>query len=463
LVSVHEKGRKNRRTGLIDWDSVRHEVTGYLQGLIRIDTTNPPGNEIEAARFISDILSAEGFDPVVTESEPGRGNVTARLRGNGSKSAFMLLGHTDVVAVEAEKWSRPPFSGDLHEGCIWGRGALDMKNMVALELMVLLLLKRQGLELSRDVIFAATADEEAGKGNHGIGWLLDNDPGQVEAPVVLTEGGGHDVEVGSQRYVTCQVAQKGICRGRIISSGEPGHGSRPRRGSAVLKLSCAIGALDGVELPLHASRTMAAFIEGIAARQPADLARSLRALLDPASFREELARLPLGEEFKGELRALMGNTVAITMLRGGTKINVIPAEATAFMDARLAPGQTAASLIAELRPHIGDEVEIEIDQYTEPLEMNAEGEFFNTISDVMAEYDPEAPVIPSMMTGGTDAKHICPRRPHTAVYGFTPYRQTAGEEEMNLIHGHDERISGDNLMFATRIIYDIVSRYCRAG
>ena len=166
---------------MIDWDSVRHEVTGYLQGLIRIDTTNPPGNEIEAARFISDILSAEGFDPVITESEPGRGNVTARLRGSGSKSAFMLLGHTDVVAVEAEKWSRPPFSGDLHEGCIWGRGALDMKSMVALELMVLLLLKRQGLELSRDVIFAATADEEAGKGNHGIGWLLDNDPGQVEA------------------------------------------------------------------------------------------------------------------------------------------------------------------------------------------------------------------------------------------------------------------------------------------
>jgi len=156
----------------------------------------------------------------------------------------------------------------------------------------------------------------------------------------------------------------------------------------------------------------------------------------------------------------MGNTVAITMLRGGTKINVIPAEATAFMDARLAPGQTAASLIAELRPHIGDEVEIEIDQYTEPLEMNAEGEFYDTICDVMAGYDSEAPVIPSMMTGGTDAKHICPRRPHTAVYGFTPYRQSPGEEEMNLIHGHDERISGDNLMFATRIIYDIVSRYC---
>ena len=445
---------------MIDWDAVRGEVTGYLQDLIRINTTNPPGNETEAARFLAHILSREGFDPVITESEPGRGNVTARLCGNGSKPAFMLLGHTDVVAVEADKWSRPPFGGDLHDGCIWGRGALDMKNMVALELVVLLLLKREGLELSRDVIFAATADEEAGKGNHGIGWLLDNDPDQVEASVVLTEGGGHDFTVGSQRYFTCQVAQKGVCRGRIISRGKPGHGSRPRSGSAILKLSRAIAPLDGVELPIHQSQTMNAFIEGIATRQPPALAASLRQLLDPESFREALSALPLGEEFKGELRALMGNTVAITMLSGGTKINVIPGEATAFMDARLAPGQTAASLIAELRPHLGDDVEIEIDQYTEPLEMGAKGELYDTITAFMAEWDAEAPVIPAMMTGGTDAKHIFPRRPQMAVYGFTPFRQLSGNEEMNLIHGHDERISVDNLMFATRLIYDIVARFC---
>ena len=445
---------------MIDWDLVSSEVTGYLQGLIRIDTRNPPGREIEAARFLGEVLRSEGFDPVISESEEGRGNVTARLSGSGGMPPLLLLGHTDVVAVEEEKWSRPPFGGELHDGYVWGRGALDMKNMVAAELMVFLLLKREGVALGGDIIFAATADEEAGKGNHGIGWLLDNYPEQIDAPVVLTEGGGQDFRVGEQRYYTCQIAQKGICRGRIIGRGEPGHGSRPRGGSAVHKMSKAVAALDGVLLPPHPSATMRGFIEGIAARQPEEMAAGLRNVLDPEQCDEALATLPLDAEFKRELRALMGNTAAITMLEAGSKINVIPGEATAFVDGRLVPGQNADSFCEELRRHIGNDVEIAIDQLTEPLEMAADGAFFDTIVEVMGKYDDEAPVVPSMMTAGTDAKHIFPRRPQTRVYGLTPYRQAPGEEEMNLIHGHDERISVENLVFATRVIYDIVCRYC---
>ena len=147
----------------VDWPAVTGEVTGYLQDLIRIDTTNPPGNESLAAEYLQSVLSGAGADPVVTESAPGRGNVTARLKG-GNAPPLMILGHTDVVACEPEKWSHPPFGGKLDDGYVWGRGALDMKNMVAAELMVFLLLKRQGASLDRDLIFAATADEEAGEG-----------------------------------------------------------------------------------------------------------------------------------------------------------------------------------------------------------------------------------------------------------------------------------------------------------
>ena len=153
---------------MIDWEAVRAEVTGYLQALIRIDTTNPPGNESKAAHYLEGILRQEGFDPLFVESAPERGNVLARLAG-GDEPPLMLLGHTDVVAAEPEHWTHPPFSGALADGCVWGRGALDMKNMVAANLMVLLLLQREGVRLNRDIVFAATADEEAGKGNHGPG------------------------------------------------------------------------------------------------------------------------------------------------------------------------------------------------------------------------------------------------------------------------------------------------------
>jgi len=443
----------------IDWQAVEQEVTVYLQDLIRCDTTNPPGNEILCANYIADVLAREGIDSAMSESEPGRGNVTARLSG-GDELALMLLGHTDVVAVEPDKWSRLPFGGDLHNDYIWGRGALDMKNMVAAELMVFLLLKRQGITLNRDVIYAATADEEAGKGNHGIGWLIDNHPDQVDARYVLTEGGGGDFYVNGKHFYTCQTGQKGIFRFRLESKGQPGHGSRPHNDNAVVKLSRAIGALGGAELPMHSSETLRGFLEGIGATQDEETAQLLRNVLDPDLSEEALARLPFGDDMVSTLRALLHNTVSPTILEAGSKINVIPAEAMARIDGRLAPGQTDKSFEAEIRPYIGDEIEIVVDQYSPPLEADTDSPLYHTLVDVMGKYDPEAVVVPALMTGGTDAKHICPRWPEVQVYGFMPHRQARGEEEMNLIHGHDERTSVENLVFATRILYDIVCQFC---
>ena len=441
----------------MDWNRVTHEVVGFLRDLIRCDTTNPPGNEILCANYIADVLKREGIDAVVTESESTRGNVTARLKGGGAP-ALMLLGHTDVVAAEPDKWSRDPFGGDLHRGYVWGRGALDMKNMVAAELMVFLLLKRQGVRLNRDVIYAATADEEAGRGNHGIGWLIDHHPNQVDAKYVLTEGGGGDFEVNGNRFYTCQTGQKGIFRFRLIARGQPGHGSRPHDDNAVLKLSRALDALGSAKWAMHPSKTLRAFLQGIAETQDAEIARQLRDVLDGNA--EALQNLPLGADMIASLRALLHNTVSPTIVAAGQAINVIPAEATAWIDGRLAPGQTDASFEAEIRSHVGDEIDLIVDQYSPPLEASTNSPLYRAIVQVMAERDPDAVVVPALMTGGTDAKHICPRWPDVQVYGFMPHRQAPGEEEMNLIHGHDERVAVENLAFATRVLYDIVTRFC---
>ena len=446
---------------VIDWKSVESEVVGYLQDLIRMDTTNPPGNEILAAEYLAGVLRRDGLEPEVTESAPGRGNVTARL-GDGSEP-LMLLGHTDVVAAEPELWQHPPFSGALIGGAVWGRGALDMKGMVAAELMVFLLLKRQGLQLGRDVIFAATADEEAGKGDHGVGWLLDNHPDQVDAPFVLTEGGGGELRAGNARFYTCQTGQKGICRFRMKTSGLPGHGSRPHRENAVVRLGRAVAALGDAQLPIHPSRTLEAYLEGIAATQDDVTARHLKEVTDPDSSEAAIDSLGMGDEMAARLRALLRNTASVTMLKAGQKINVIPTEATAWVDARLAPGQTDETFFREIRPIVGDDVAFEVDQYSPPLEADIDSPLYRDIASVLKEQDPEATLLPSLATGGTDAKHICPRRPGTQVYGFMPSRHEPGEDASQLIHGHNERTSVKNLVFATRVLCEIARRFCGAS
>jgi acetylornithine deacetylase/succinyl-diaminopimelate desuccinylase-like protein len=447
---------------MINWEVVRTEVTGYLQELIRIDTTNPPGNETLAARYLEEILQKEGLQPTVVESEPGRGNVLARLAG-GDEETLMLLGHTDVVAVEPEHWTHPPFSGALIDGYVWGRGALDMKNMVAANLMVFLLLKREGVSLDRDIVFAATADEEAGKGNHGPGWILDHRPELWDAPLIITEGGGSDFSVGDQRFYTCQTGQKGLCRLRVIASGTPGHGSMPHGDNAILKLSKALAGLEGAVLPAHICGSVRQFVEGIAEQRPEAEAEIWWQVLDEAHCDKALAALPIDDEWRRELGALLRNTASVTMLQSGSKINVIPGEATAWVDGRLAPGQTEESFVAELRAFIGDGVEIEVDQYTPPLEADADTELFRVIQTVMGEREPDVPVLPYLMPAGTDAKHIMPRRPETQIYGFMPYRQKPGEEEMKLIHGHDERTAVEELLFATKVLYEVVCRFASVG
>lgn len=443
-----------------DWEAVRDEVTRYLQDLIRIDTTNPPGNETAAAEYLARVLHAEGFDPVVLESAPGRGNLVVRLKGTGERPPLLLMSHTDVVPAEPQHWTYPPFGGEIHDGFIWGRGAVDMKDTVAVELMLLLLFKRRldagGPPLKRDLIFMAAADEEQG-GELGAGWLVRHHPDLIRAEYAINEGGGYGFQIGQKLYYTCQTAEKGYARFRLVAHGSPGHASVPREDNAVVRLAETVTRIGCTPLPTHFTETVRSYITAIAEDQEEPVRSTLLRLLQPEHFLTALEQLPLSPTWRRQLLAITRNTATPTMLQAGTKINVIPSTAVAHVDGRVLPGFDQGMFYAELEPLLCEGVELEFLDWGPPLESPLESPLFDVIKEVMAEHEPEAKVIPSMLTGATDAKHIV--KLGTKVYGFTPFKWEGDETLLTLAHAHDERISVENLLFSVRVLYDVVDRF----
>ncbi len=438
-----------------NWEQVRDECTRYLQDLVRIDTTNPPGNETRGAEYLAGILKREGIEPLILESAPGRGNLVARLKGDGRAAPLMLMVHLDVVPAEADKWTHPPFGGDIADGFIWGRGTLDTKELAAMEILTLLLCKRQGLPLSRDIIFMANADEEAG-GKLGAGWMVREHPDLIRSEYTINEGGGFGLDILGERFFTCRVAEKGTARFAVRAHGRPGHGSQPHGDNAVVKLADVVQKLGSATLPVHATQTVRLFIEGIAARVDRQYAAGLRDLLDPKKSAAAMRRLPIDNGLCSMFYAMLHNTVTPTMLNAGTKINVIPSVAEARCDGRLLPGQTSASLLQELRAVIGRDPEIDFLDDTPAIESSYRTPLFDTIQNVMGRHVPGSTVLPYLVVGATDARHVC--KLGTQVYGFSP--MSAPTSELDRVHGHDERISLENLAFGTRVLYDIVKEFC---
>ena len=437
------------------WDAIRDEVTHYLQDLVRIDTTNPPGNETKAAEYLAGVLKREGIEPTILEAVPGRGNLVARLKGDGHATPLLLMVHIDVVPAEADKWTHPPFGGEIANGFLWGRGTLDTKELAAMELMVLLLLKRANAPLGRDVIFMANADEEAG-GRMGAGWMVKEHADLIRSEYAINEGGGFAIDILGHRFFTCQVAEKGTARFAMRTRGKPGHGSQPHRDNSVLKLADAIQKIGVAEFPHHTSLTVKLLLEAVAAKLGKPYDKDLLALLDADKYRATIQRLPLDEGLRTMLYAMLHNTVTPTMLNAGSKVNVIPSVAEAKCDARLLPGQTSQSLLRELRSVIGKDVEIEFMDDTPALESDFKSPLYDTITRVMARHAPKAPLLPYLVVGATDARHV--RKLGTKVYGFSP--MLAPTSELDRVHGHDERISIDNLEFGTRVLHELVSEFC---
>jgi acetylornithine deacetylase/succinyl-diaminopimelate desuccinylase-like protein len=435
-----------------DVQALTEEAVRHLQELLRLDTTNPPGNETLAVNYLAEVLRREGYQPTIIESGPGRGNLVARYPGTGERAPLLIYGHVDVVTAEPEHWSHQPFSGDVADGCVWGRGALDMKSMVAHELMVMLLLKRQGVELKRDVIFAATADEEAG-GDAGIGFLVDHHPDLIRAEYGLSEGGGTTMYIAGKPVYDVRTGEKGTCRFKLRAFGEPGHGSVPRPSTSVSRAAEAVVMLVNTPLPFRPTATFQAFFATLT-----DLLHvpvSKRELTE-RNLQEVLDLLP--PALARYLNAIARDTATPTGVKAGSKINVIPTSAEVSVDGRFLPGQTEEGFLAEVRQVVGEGYEIEQLDTGRPQEDPPGGPLYDTIMSVIKRYAPDAIVMPMMMSGATDARHVS--RLGTKCLGFDPVRIREDFPAEQLVHGHDERIPIDGYVWGLQALYEIVTQFC---
>lgn len=444
------------------WNELSAEAVQHLQILLRFDTTNPPGNEGPAINYIREQLVEAGVSVEIVEPAPGRPSLYARLAGKGSKRPLILLSHVDVVPVEREHWTVDPFGGEIHQGYIYGRGAVDMKSMTAKQLALLLHFARRkaaGETLSRDIIMLAVADEEC-SGTLGMGWIVKNRPDLLDAEYVINEGGGYTVEFGGTRFYLCETGQKGIGQVTLHAKGDPGHASIPHRNNAVAKLARALHCVARAPLPLHATATMRTCLTELAAPQSQPLRTLIPQILNPL-LSENILRLLPNQSIANALRATLHNTATPTILAAGKALNVIPSEATAQLDGRLIPGQTGEAFARELRQRIGDPtIDIEVDFLSPGHESTAQTELFTAISTVIAEHDPGAKVIPYLFPAVSDSRFLVPLG--IIAYGFDPMKPEPGwPQPQQMAHSHDERISVANIGFGLQVLHDAISKICQ--
>jgi acetylornithine deacetylase/succinyl-diaminopimelate desuccinylase-like protein len=438
-----------RRAALAD------EALQHLKALVAFDTTNPPGNELPAARYLQRVLSDAGLDPVVIESAPGRGNVVARIAGQDKGSPLLLFSHLDVVAAEPEHWDLPPFAAAERDGYLYGRGCLDMKQMTAMSLAAMLEQRRSGRRPQRDLIFAAVADEEAG-GELGAAHLVREHPDLIRAGWALCEIGGFRIDIKGRIFYPVQVAERGCAWCRVRFSGDPGHGSVPDPDSAVAEMCRALTRLQRRGLALHVTPPMRAFIEAVAARQPLHVRTVMRGLLTGPTHR--LCRMLMDAEQARLMDAQLHNTAVPTVVRAGEKQNVIPSTAEVDIDGRVLPGQTWDAFRAELQAVLGPRAEIALTRWLEPVVHPSDTLLFDVIEAVIGEREPDAAVVPYLLTGFTDAKHLDALG--IVTYGFSPMFNDPQERFAKLAHGHNERIGLDAFRWGVDALCETVERFC---
>jgi acetylornithine deacetylase/succinyl-diaminopimelate desuccinylase-like protein len=414
----------------VSWQSLQEEALECLRSLVRLDTTNPPGNERIAADYLADALAAHHVNSVIRESAPTRANLVARLSGkDSSKGALLLSSHTDVVPVELSGWTREPFSGETFEGCLWGRGSIDMKSKCAMDLVMMTAMKRAGVTPERAVIMAAVADEEAGS-DFGAKFLVERHPELVRADYVLNEVGGFTVHFGSRRYYPIQVAEKGYVTIKMKVTAPPGHGSMPRQDTAIARIS---------ELITKIVRT------------------PMRKKVSPF-MRRTLEEMGIPVDSAGPLfQPMLANTVSPTILRAGYKDNVIPGEATIVLDGRTLPGEDPESFMAELREIVGPEPTFELLKTGPPAETSPETPLFALIQRRVEAADPGARAIPWMIPGATDNKFYA--KLGAACYGFSPVKLDPHMPFGSLYHGNDERLPIEGFYWGLKVYAEVVLEF----
>ena len=433
----------------MDWDQLLEETIRHLQEYIHINTVNPPGNEVEGARFFKKILEAESIPCQIFEPSPGRGNLLATLKGDGKRRPLLLLSHMDVVPAEKEQWSFDPFEGVVKDGYLYGRGSLDDKSMGIVEMMALLILKREQVPLKRDVLFLATADEETG-GRWGVQWAVENIPSLKESEYALNEGSyvilnGEGI---ADQYGVSN-GQKVLFQLELKAKGTSGHGSRPLPDNCNVKLVHALEKVTKWETPYNILPMVKEYFSKMAPKQPPD----------ERKFFEDIEKGVSDPSFSAKLtsnliyNAIVRDTISLTILRGGIKENVIPSESTATLDCRLIPGSSKENFLKEIKRRLGDEIEVEVISESlslPPSPLNTD--LFQVIQKFAAKNDPGCPVVPVLLSGATDSRFL--REKGITTYDFCPFRLK--EKELLLVHGTDERISLENLKFGVKMLVEMI-------
>ncbi|MBZ5503485.1 MAG: M20/M25/M40 family metallo-hydrolase [Acidobacteriia bacterium] len=443
-----------------DLSQVEGEAVNWLQGLIRINTTNPPGNEMAAAKYLAGILDREGIHSEFYESTPGRGFLVARLASSAlpdPSRALLLMGHLDVVGVERAKWSTEPFGAAILNGYMYGRGTIDDKGMTIANLAVLVALKRSGAHLNRDIIFLAEGDEEAG-GTTGMRFAVEKHWDKVAAGYALNEGGRVAVKDGKVQYVGVQAGEKVMVNVDVIATGKSGHGSTPRKDNAVAHLAAAIAKIAAYEAPVQYNSLTRGYFEGIAPTEDEETGKWLRAL-ESSDRADHAARWVSGAS--PVWNAMLRDTIAPTMLQAGVRQNVVPSEARGVLNIRLLPGNMLEPLLGKLRELVNDpQIRFEVEPgATEPAPSSSvTGELYNTIARVAVQKYPGTTVVPYMSTGATDSALL--RMRSVQAYGLLPFPLT--EEDAARMHAEDERIPLDSFHKGIEFLYSVVNDFAVA-
>jgi len=415
------------------------EVVELCRDLIRIDSTNPTKNERGAAEWTAERLTDAGLQPQLLESAPGRASVVARWAGEDSnRPALLVHGHLDVVPADPSDWQVDPFAGEIRDDCLWGRGAVDMKDMDAMTLAVVADWSRQGRRPSRDVVLAFLADEEAG-GMFGARWLVDNKPELFEGCTeAISEVGGFSINVAGQRLYAIQTAEKGMAWLKLVASGRAGHGSMLNDDNAVTAVAEATARLGRHKFPVELTPSADAFLR--------EMCAALAIEFDADDVEAALAKIgPLARMVGASLR----HTANPTMLEAGYKHNVIPQRASAAIDCRFLPGGEERFL-EELSRVVGPDVAIEMVHKDIAVETTFDGDIVEAMKSAIVAEDPDGRPVPYCMSGGTDAKHFA--RLDIRCFGFSPLRLPAELDFGGMFHGVDERVPLDGLRFGTRVL-----------
>ena len=440
--------------------TLRESSIRLLQGLLRCDTQSPPGNEIRAAEYIRGALAEAGIDCTFVESAPGRVSVVARLNAAQPEGKpVAMMGHIDVVPVERDKWDRDPFSGDIVDGFVWGRGACDMKGQIAAELAAFIAIYQSGIELKRDLVFIGFADEEEG-GAFGARYVWKNHRDLIDVEFAINEGGGGPMMIGDRLFFTCQVGLKGKCPLRMTVRGEPGHASMPKTDTAMEKLGLALQRLHEWSPATIITKTVRLKLETMQQALGGESAQKIEAIPESGELSLEDARsLPLTSVDQVALWATTHNTIRPTIVHGGDVLNVIPSEITVDMDTRLLPGVDPEAFRQEIQDAVGDLAEIRFlsEMQDAGIEADPASPFFDAIQETMAELHPGASIIPEMTFASTDAINL----PGIKVYGFFPIPPSDRLPlYQGLAHGHNERLHVDDLGFGAEFYYHLAARMC---